>query len=217
MECLSHPDRGRVAQRSGIVVTSRSSRRPLEERRLLAPVVALYPLAGTFTAAATPTNATWGRSRSGRHAAGARRPAAPITSVSELTPISSFGGDIVGSGRARRRLRQRRVRDLPRRGRQRARRGQPPGRDLPRRPGDRQGERLLRPQHGPQPDRLDNTTPAHPAANSVGTSTGLVNWYDITFDPEGYFDGTPVDVRQQRRSVRPEQEHHLPDRAQTAR
>ena len=29
------------------------------------------------------------------------------------------------------------------------------------------------------------------AANSLGNSTGLVNWYDITFDPEGYFDGKP--------------------------
>src|SRR6185312_3219732 len=30
------------------------------------------------------------------------------------------------------------------------------------------------------------------ASNSVGASTGLVNWYDIAFDPEGYFDGKPA-------------------------
>ena len=36
----------------------------------------------------------------------------------------------------------------------------------------------------------------------------------MTFDPEGIFDGTPVAVRQQRRPLRPEQEHHLPDRPQ---
>ena len=38
----------------------------------------------------------------------------------------------------------------------------------------------------------DNTTPTTPAANSLGTSTGLVNWYSITFDPEGIFNGTPA-------------------------
>lgn len=27
------------------------------------------------------------------------------------------------------------------------------------------------------------------AGNTLGADTGLVNWYDITFDPEGYFDG----------------------------
>ena len=27
--------------------------------------------------------------------------------------------------------------------------------------------------------------------NSAGAATGLVNWYDMTFDPEGYFDGRP--------------------------
>ena len=34
----------------------------------------------------------------------------------------------------------------------------------------------------------------HPdaAANSLGTSTGLVNWYSITFDSEGIFSGTPA-------------------------
>ena len=29
------------------------------------------------------------------------------------------------------------------------------------------------------------------AANSVGASTGLVNWYTIAFDPEGEFNGKP--------------------------
>ena len=28
-------------------------------------------------------------------------------------------------------------------------------------------------------------------SNSNGDSTGLVNWYDLAFDPEGYFDGRP--------------------------
>ena len=34
--------------------------------------------------------------------------------------------------------------------------------------------------------------PGQTAANSVGASTGLVNWYNITFDPEGYFNGQPA-------------------------
>ena len=36
-----------------------------------------------------------------------------------------------------------------------------------------------------------NTDGKNPAANSLGASTGYVNWYDIAFDPEGYFDGSP--------------------------
>ena len=34
--------------------------------------------------------------------------------------------------------------------------------------------------------------PASTAANSVSTASGLVNWYDIAFDPEGYFSGQPA-------------------------
>ena len=41
-----------------------------------------------------------------------------------------------------------------------------------------------------QTDPTD-TTPSTPAANSLGNESGLVNWYSMTFDPEGIFDGTP--------------------------
>ena len=37
----------------------------------------------------------------------------------------------------------------------------------------------------------NNTSTTTPAANSLGASTGLVNWYSMTFDSEGVFDGTP--------------------------
>src|SRR6516162_6389157 len=70
---------------------------PLENRCLLAPYVATYPLIATFTAAATPTNADLGSVVVSQNTA-ATTPldtAAPITSVSMLTPISSFGNDIV--------------------------------------------------------------------------------------------------------------------------
>ena len=33
--------------------------------------------------------------------------------------------------------------------------------------------------------------PGATAANNSGAGTGLVNWYDLAFDPEGYFDGRP--------------------------
>src|SRR5262249_32298786 len=33
--------------------------------------------------------------------------------------------------------------------------------------------------------------PTATAANSVSTESGLVNWYDLAFDPEGVFDGRP--------------------------
>src|SRR5262249_16775989 len=36
-----------------------------------------------------------------------------------------------------------------------------------------------------------NTSTSTPAANSLGAGTGLVNWYSMSFDPEGTFDGTP--------------------------
>ena len=35
------------------------------------------------------------------------------------------------------------------------------------------------------------TPPSADASNSVSTASGLVNWYDLAFDPEGYFDGKP--------------------------
>ncbi len=61
MECLSHPDRGRVALRSGVAVTSSSSSRSRwKSAGCWRRVVALFPLQATFTAAATPTNADLG-------------------------------------------------------------------------------------------------------------------------------------------------------------
>jgi hypothetical protein len=137
--------------------------------------------------------------------------AAPFDSVSQLTPASSFGGDIV------------RIRSGP---------GGVFGNDVYAisRGG---GENLTNQTDPTSAQALDNnttpptvTTPVinrpgviyrvNPAtgqtniffdlntvisqidatkgttaANSLGASTGLVNWYDITFDPEGYFDGKP--------------------------
>src|SRR5689334_1465215 len=68
---------------------------PLEDRCLLAPVVTTFPFTATFTAATTPTNTLLGTVAVTQNLTGTANTAAPITSVSELTPVSSFGGDIV--------------------------------------------------------------------------------------------------------------------------
>lgn len=61
----------------------------------MAPVVATFPLQASFTAAATPTNADLGIVTVTENTTATLDTQAPITSVSELTPASSFGGDIV--------------------------------------------------------------------------------------------------------------------------
>ena len=63
----------------------------------MAPVVATFPLTATFTAArdARRTQILGTVTVSQNTTATAIDTMAPITSVSELTPISSFGGDIV--------------------------------------------------------------------------------------------------------------------------
>ena len=69
---------------------------PLEKRALMAPIVATYPLTVSFTAAATPTNSDLGSVTVSENTTAATIDTmAPITSVSELTPVSAFGGQIV--------------------------------------------------------------------------------------------------------------------------
>ena len=167
---------------------------PLEVRSLMAPVVAIQPLTDTFTAAATPTNADLGTvTVAPSTTAAAVDTMAPITSVSELTPISSFGGDIVTIA---------------------AGPGGVFGNDvyaISRGAGDNAPTAVNRPgviyRVDPATGQAsvffdlntvlsqtdpNNTTPGTPAANGLLTSTGLVNWYSITFDSEGVFSGTPA-------------------------
>src|SRR5690242_5248015 len=69
----------------------------LEDRCLLAPIVTLGPASAAFVPLATqPTGVTAGNvSITLNQIAPGFATAAPLTSVSELTPISAFGGDIV--------------------------------------------------------------------------------------------------------------------------
>jgi len=188
---------------------------PLEDRCLLAPVLAISPIvAATSPAPGTPpantsqTNVTVtiGQADPGFLTA------APFDSVSQLTPASSFGGDIV------------RIRSGP---------GGPFGNDVyavSRGAGENSPAATATQQNffnlavNPptvkvavnRPGVIYRVDPAtgntnvffdlntvitqfEPAAkkatttagNTAGAETGLVNTYDITFDPEGYFDGKP--------------------------
>ncbi|MGE3819915.1 MAG: hypothetical protein AB7I30_10795, partial [Isosphaeraceae bacterium] len=178
---------------------------PLEERSLLAPVVSVYPRLAAFAADATQPQGvvsggvvvTLGQQDPGFPSA------APLTSVTQLTPITSFGGDIVrieagpggdfGKG----------VYAISRGAGANGLPLDDPALQtaLPRsvtsavnRPGV-----IYRvdPATGKSSVFFDVNTivnqldPAATPGNSVGSASGLVNWYDIAFDAEGYFDGRP--------------------------
>ena len=189
---MSQPSRPRtrgaaVRKRRKVIFQKPES---LEDRKLLAPYLPITPLSASFTAATTPTNADLGTVSivSSTTSASTFGTAAPYVSVGELTPISQFGNDIVtiqaGPGGAF-------------------------GNDIyavSRGAGDNASIGAIN-----QPGviyRIDPATgkasvffnlnsviqqlePGATPGNSLGNSTGLVNWYSITFDPEGYFDGRP--------------------------
>ena len=159
----------------------------LEERVVLVPSLALSPLTAVFTAAPTPTNQNLGFVSLQPAAPDGSFPSpSPITTVSQLTDSSSFGGDIV------------RIEAGPGgdfgKGVYAISRGGGSNLNAINRPGV-----LYRvdPATGKSSVFFDLNTvigaiePGVTAANSSGTQTGLVNWYDLAFDPEGYFDGRP--------------------------
>ncbi|MFO0909641.1 MAG: hypothetical protein U0794_15015 [Isosphaeraceae bacterium] len=178
---------------------------PLEERSLLAPVVTLFPRLAAYTPSA---NLPTGVNQGGvvvtlNQPDGGFLSAAPFASVTQLTPITSFGGDIVrikagpggdfGKG----------VYAISRGAGANGLPADSPLLDdaLPRtvtsainRPGviyrvdPATGKSSVFFDLNTVMNQLDpGTTPG----NDVGVSTGLYNWYDISFDPEGYFDGRP--------------------------
>ncbi|MFO0950895.1 MAG: hypothetical protein U0835_07010 [Isosphaeraceae bacterium] len=178
---------------------------PLEERCLLAPVLSISPRLAAFTANATnPTGVVAGGVvvTLGQPDAGFLT-ASPITSVTQLTPLTSFGGDIV------------RIRSGPGgdfgKGIYAISRGAGANglaSDDPRLAGspartitsaaNRPGVIYrVDPATGKSSVFFDLNTvvsqldPTASPGNNAGNATGLVNWYDITFDPEGYFDGRP--------------------------
>lgn len=156
----------------------------LEDLCLLAPFIPTNAMVAAFTPLANQPNTqnlgTVNITTGGTLATSA----AAYTSVSELTPTSSFGGDIV------------RIKAGPGgdfgKGIYAISRGAGGNTGAVNRPGV-----IYRvdPATGKASVFFDlntvlaNIEPGGTAANSFGADTGLVNWYDITFDPEGYFDG----------------------------
>ncbi len=157
-----------------------------------APIVALYPLQAVFTPAPTPTNADLGTlTVSENTAAAITTTEAPITSVAELTSNSSFGGDIVNIEPGPGGVFGDDVYAISR-----GAGGNPAAINRPGviyRVDPATGQASVFFDLNTVLSQTDptNTTPATPAANSLGNETGLVNWYSMTFDPEGTFDGTP--------------------------
>ncbi|APW59356.1 hypothetical protein [Paludisphaera borealis] len=174
---------------------------PLEQRCLLAPVLPLYPLQAVFTAATTPTNGDLGTVVvSSNTTATTLTSAAPITSVSETTPLTSFGGDNV------------RIKAGPGgvfgNGLYAISRGAGSNTGAVNRPGviyrvdPATGKASVFFDLNTVMSQIDpnalNTDGKNAAANSLGgatggavDTTGFANWYDIAFDPEGYIDGKP--------------------------
>jgi hypothetical protein len=166
----------------------------LESLQLLAPVVSTGVNVATFTAAATPTNPFLGTVTIDQ-VDSAFSPAG-YTSVSELTSLAAFGGDMV------------RIEAAPGgdfgKGVYAISRGAGANADdafrdptLPA-PINRPGVIYrVDPATGRSSVFFDLNTvlsqidPGAPAGNGALPSTGLVNWYDIAFDAEGYFDGRP--------------------------
>ena len=196
MECLSHPERRRVAQPSGV---EPSDRKPLFRWRNAAfwlPIVSVFPRPQRSRRLTTPTtNADLGRSRLAQNTTATNiSSSAPITSVTELTPLSSFGGDIVrlvaGPG------------GVFGNGLYAISRGAGGNTGAINRPGviyridPATGKASVFFDLNTVLSQLDPNALAtdgeNPAANSLGTSTGFVNWYDIAFDAEGNFDGSPA-------------------------
>jgi hypothetical protein len=151
----------------------------------MAPIVATNAFTATFTAAAVPTNADLGTVTIA--SVPLTTAPAPLTSVALVTPIAAFGGDNVTIQAG-------------------------PGGDfgsgvyaITRGHLDANGNLVgtpgviyrIDPATGRATTFFDLNTvvnqlePGANASNSLGNSTGFVNWYSMTFDAEGIFDGKP--------------------------
>ncbi len=166
----------------------------LEDRQLLAPVVSTAVPVATFTAATTPTNTDLGTVSISSVATDYS--AAATTSVAELTSLNSFGGDMVrieaGPGGAFGNA----VYAISRgAGANSNSSFRDPSLQTPiNRPGVIYRVDPATGKAGVFFDLntvLNQLDPTASTGNGAVPSTGLTNWYDITFDPNGYFDGKP--------------------------
>ena len=171
---------------------------PLERRALMAPVVATFPLTVSFTAstAATPVFTDLGSVTVSQNTTTTPLDTmAPITSVSELTSTSAFGNQIVTIAPGPGGVFGEDVYAITR--------GPGDNANLPNTVNNPGVIYRVNPATGQASVFFDlnsvisqidpgNATPTTPAANGLLTSSGLVNWYSITFDSEGVFSGSPA-------------------------
>ncbi|MBV8076098.1 MAG: hypothetical protein JO284_06865, partial [Planctomycetaceae bacterium] len=166
----------------------------LEDRCLLAPTVTVLPYQATFTPATTPTNTDLGTvtvTTPTPTTTSTYPTEAPATSVSELTPISAFGGDIVRIKAGPGGVFGKGVYAISRGAGDNAAIGAVNRPGVIYRVDPATGKASVFFDLNTVISQLPTPSPVPNASNSVGASTGLVNWYDLTFDPEGYFDGRP--------------------------
>ena len=114
---------------------------------------------------------------------------APITSVSQLTPASSFGGDIVAIAAGPGGVFGNVIYAISRGGGDNTAEGAVNHPGVIYRVNPATGKTSVFFDLNTVMSQIDPNSPT--AANSLGSGTGLVNWYSITFDPEGLFSGTP--------------------------
>ncbi|QDV36717.1 S8/S53 family peptidase [Tautonia plasticadhaerens] len=158
----------------------------LEQKQLLAPYLPTTARVATFDPLDDqPDNENFGFISVDEGAALATS-AAPFVSVAQLTPNSSFGGNIV------------RIEAGPGGDFGKAVYAITRGINTADQTGGRPGVIFrVDPATGESDVFFDLNTvleqvaPGTSQGNSAGSQTGLVNWYDITFDAEGVFDGVP--------------------------
>lgn len=159
----------------------------LEQRAVMAPLMSTMVTGVTFTAGTAPNpNVSTGTVVPAFTAM--TDSAAPVTSVSKLSDLSQFGGDMV-------RIRAGQGGDFGK-ALYAISRGAGSNTAAVNRPGviyrvdPATGKASVFFDLNPVIQQIKGSTTAT-AANSLGSGTGYVNWYDMAFDPEGYFDGRP--------------------------
>src|SRR5262249_19878198 len=163
---------------------------PLEPRSLMAPVVSTFPITATFTPAPTPTNQNLGTVTLSQNTAATIDTMAPITWVSQLTPASSLGGDIVAIAAGPGGVFGNVVYAISRGGGDNTAAGAVNHPGVIYRVNPATGKTSVFFDLNTVMSQIDPNSPT--SANSHGSATGLVNWYSITFDSEGLFSGTPA-------------------------
>ncbi len=161
----------------------------LEDRQLLTPYIPIVSPEVEFTAAPAPVGNNFLGTINVVAGEALETSAAPFVSVSQLTPISQFGGNSVrieaGPGGDFGKGIYAITRGINTGSQPVTTEGRP---GVIYRVDPATGDATL---FFDLNTVVDQITPGDSASTSAGVETGLVNWYDIAFDAEGYFDGLP--------------------------